>query len=502
MDSKSLKYIDRKECIKPLVINIPSKVLPAWLVEVIEILADDYPNAKIYLAYNRLNGKREKYNKLLWPVTFIEKVVFRQKLRAFKPIDINASLSEKENVLFCETPDEETEENAVHLCFVKNETPSGKERFYFPEELLDHGSAGVISFLCRFLLRKEPYQIVSEGNVIWNHRFQTLEYGIDKNSGFFKAAFKQSVESIWCSNKQLQKTVLKSYTKPGFWFSCFLWSKTALLRVNKRLKRILFYKRWFVIIKNQQNRLTKLVPARKDGWADPFIIDKHLFVEQIDDGSGKGHLVAASLNGGSELSEYATIVKEDFHLSYPNIFQLENNWYMIPESAADKSLRLYQATDFPKGWKFLKNIQTNARLLDFTPFYYNDMWWLFTISKRMDDGGSYDQLFLFYSKDFINEEWEAHPQNPIVTDSSAARPAGKLYFENGQLYRPSQNCFDRYGGSLKINRIVKLSKEEYQEELVEEISPEILGMNAHAVHTLNRDNKLTVYDAQAWEFKF
>ena len=128
---------------------------------------------------------------------------------------------------------------------------------------------------------------------------------------------------------------------------------------------------------------------------------------------------------------------------------------MIPESAADKSLRLYQATDFPKGWKFLKNIQTNARLLDFTPFYYNDMWWLFTISKRMDDGGSYDQLFLFYSKDFINEEWESHPQNPIVTDSSAARPAGKLYFENGQLYRPSQNCFDRYGGSLKINQLPK-----------------------------------------------
>ncbi|WP_430814643.1 glucosamine inositolphosphorylceramide transferase family protein [Carboxylicivirga sp. RSCT41] len=502
MDSKTLNYIDKKELIKPLLIHIPVTVLPAWLVEVIAKLADDYPDVTIYLFYKPLNITGKKSSKLLWPVTIIEKLVFRQKFRSFKPIDIHASLRLKKNIVFKASPDREIEKNAVNFYFGNCEYSAQEDCYILPHELIYHGNNGVIHFLKRFLLCKRPYQVISKGRVVWKHRFQTLEYSIDKNSGFFKAAVKQSFESIWCSTKKLESIEHVSYNSPGLLKTSLSWSKTALTRVIKRIKKVLFYKRWFVVITNEQNEFTKLVPKGKDGWADPFITDKHLFVEQINAGSGKGHLVAAKLNGGSTISEYSTIVKEDFHLSYPNIFQLDDSWYMIPESAADNSLRLYEATHFPDTWKFLKILQANARLLDFTPLYYNDMWWLFTISKRMDDGGSYDQLFLFYSNDFINDEWQAHPQNPIVTDSSVARPAGKLYFENGALYRPSQNCFEKYGGCIKINKVVKLSQTEYQEELVEEISPESLGVKAHAVHTLNKDSEHTVYDGQTWELKF
>ncbi|MCU4155360.1 hypothetical protein J1N10_05195 [Carboxylicivirga sp. A043] len=501
MDNKSLEYIVKKEIIKPLVVSVNSVVLPAWLVEVITSLANDNPALKIYLLYDRLETKGENNKKVFLPIVLIEQLIFRQKFKNFKPIEIQAYFSNQDNVIVCTKLDIEVEKESTSLYFDKREKSVAKEQYYLPKELTLYGFKGVVAFLQRFLLARQPYQLFSDGKAIWNHMFQTMEYSIDKNSGFFKAAFKQSIESIWCSNKKMERTAPSCFRIPGLLRTYIHWGKTVLSRVIKRFRKLLFYKRWFVVIKNKQNKFTKLLPEGKDGWADPFIIDKYLFVEQINADTGKGHLVAAKLNGDNAIKEYSNIVVEDFHLSYPNIFQLDNTWYMIPESAADKSLRLYEATDFPYKWKFLKKIQSDTRFLDFTPLYYNDVWWMFTISKGMIDGGSYDQLFLFYAKDFINEEWIPHPQNPIVTDSSAARPAGKLYWENGQLYRPSQDCFDKYGGCIKINKVVKLSKEEYKEELVEEVNPQTLGLKAHAAHTLNRGTELIVYDAQNWECK-
>jgi hypothetical protein len=68
-----------------------------------------------------------------------------------------------------------------------------------------------------------------------------------------------------------------------------------------------------------------------------------------------------------------------------------------------------------------------------------------------------------------------------------------MWHEQGTLLRPAQNCSVRYGGSLMIMSVTKLSAEEFDELLLEEIhSP-----NPHypaGIHTLARHHGLMAID--------
>ncbi|MNF01557.1 hypothetical protein D3C80_2005650 [compost metagenome] len=72
-----------------------------------------------------------------------------------------------------------------------------------------------------------------------------------------------------------------------------------------------------------------------------------------------------------------------------------------------------------------------------------------------------------------------------------ARNAGQIYSKEGELYRPSQNCGATYGSEIMINRIVKLSEEEYEEESVEQLSR---YNKYYGMHTCNGDEQLLVID--------
>jgi hypothetical protein len=103
------------------------------------------------------------------------------------------------------------------------------------------------------------------------------------------------------------------------------------------------------------------------------------------------------------------------------------------------------------------------------------------------------ELFLFYTDDPIRGEWKSHPLNPVISDESKARCAGKLFIENGKIYRPSQDCSVRYGRGLNINQVTKLSVLEYNEVLLNEIKP-VWNPEIKGVHTINSDKSLIVID--------
>ncbi|MBK3519938.1 glucosamine inositolphosphorylceramide transferase family protein [Carboxylicivirga marina] len=502
MDSNLVKHIVERSRIPSLIIYVSVTKLPLWFVEVIVLLSEQYTEQEIKIVYlNGLNQKN-KWQKWYTPILVAEKIVFRQNLNAFKTIDIHHAFEHCKNVETCQSLSKLYIQEGVCLSFMDEAGAfCGVNYYRYPQEILSVGFRGVDSFVKNYLFGQKPLKVFKEDALCWQHLFQTLEYGIDKNSGFLQAAVKQSIISLWRSKKTCDKRLSSETVRIGDFEFCYKWFKSAIVRVIKRFKKILFYKRWFIILKKENDRKL-LLPGGKDGWADPFVVDgKYLFVEQIDFKSNKGKLVVTELDDNSDIVKYETIIDEPFHLSYPNVFKKDDLWYMLPESAADKSLRLYVSSNFPTEWSFKRKLKADIRFLDFTPLYHNGFWWLFTTSKVMERGSSYDQLYLFYSEDFINDEWQPHPQNPVITDSSVARPAGNLYWHNNELYRPSQDCFNKYGGSIKVNRVVKLSKEEYKEELVEEISSQTLGVKAHAVHTINIGAGITVYDAQTWAFR-
>jgi hypothetical protein len=136
---------------------------------------------------------------------------------------------------------------------------------------------------------------------------------------------------------------------------------------------------------------------------------------------------------------------------------------------------------------------TDIYAVDATLLNYGNKVWLFANVKEQN-GSSLDALHLYYAPQGpLTNEWTPHPCNPIVKDIRSARPAGRIFMQDGKLIRPSQDSSRRYGYALKFNRITKLDENEYAEEIESTLKP--AGGRVLATHTFNQAAGLTVVDA-------
>ncbi len=239
-------------------------------------------------------------------------------------------------------------------------------------------------------------------------------------------------------------------------------------------------------------------PAHGLFWADPFIIADeskyYVFVEEFIYKTNKAHLSVLQLDSDGKLLDSRKILERPYHLSYPFVFKIDGIYYMIPETNQNKTIELYKCSEFPYKWKFEKYIMENISATDTTLFHYENRWWLFTtIDQTRGISSCSTELFLFYSDDPLQGNWVSHPQNPIVSDESRARCAGRLFIHNGKICRPSQDCSIRYGRGLNINHVTKLNEQEYNEVLIEEIKPD-WDSKLKGLHTINNDKGMVIID--------
>ena len=214
--------------------------------------------------------------------------------------------------------------------------------------------------------------------------------------------------------------------------------------------------------------------------ADPFIVqnetDWYMFFEVLNRNSRKGDIALAKSNDGFHWEYGQIILSEPFHLSYPYVFEWQNEYYMIPESAEANAIRLYKAENFPTKWSYVKTlIQGNYG--DASVFYYNQRWWLFAAKGN-------DTLYLFFADDFMGP-WQAHPMNPIISGNPhIARPGGRVVVSEGRVIRFAQDDFPTYGLKIHAFEIIELSTEVYKEKLLVDslLKPSGIGWNAGGMH--------------------
>lgn len=380
------------------------------------------------------------------------------------------------------------------------------------------GIQGCLQFMFHYMIQRHPYQICffSERGiqVVYEHIFQTINHSLLKNMNYWLWALSTGVRKVCATDLVVVNSNVISFKAVSY----FWWGKSIY---NRLLWKVLpkwfspFYiKKWGVLLqkKSSENQIFQsnhryqiAFPDHTNGWADPFLIrhkDQHyLFLEELNEDQQKGILVVAHLDQDGVFQRIVPILSEPFHLSYPFVFEKEGQWFMIPESAQGRSIRLYQAHNFPDEWCYVKDLMVDVQAYDTTPFYHNGKWWIFTVLKKGDGASSFDQLYLYHAADIIQEEWIPHPLNPVVTDSRSARPAGKVFSKNGKLYRPSQNCLERYGHKLLINEITHLSETQYEERIVEHVflsnRSDVAG-----IHTFNANDGMLVVDAlfRTWSF--
>ena len=244
-------------------------------------------------------------------------------------------------------------------------------------------------------------------------------------------------------------------------------------------------------------RFKKITPPKDRFWADPQVYFKdetyYIFIEELIFKKKKGHISLFEMNQSGKYSDPVKVLEEPFHLSYPHVFENNGTLWMIPETRQAHSINLYQCTDFPTGWKHRATLMDSVEAVDSTILFSKNKWWLFTNIAEPKGTAIDNELYLFYSDNLVTQHWNSHPMNPVISDGKRARPAGKIFERNGKYYRPSQCSKPSYGYGIKINEIVVLTENEYQEKEVAFIEPK-WDKKLKGIHTICYENRLTMID--------
>jgi hypothetical protein len=206
-----------------------------------------------------------------------------------------------------------------------------------------------------------------------------------------------------------------------------------------------------------------------------------MFFEVMNRETGQGDIGYAESADGRKWKYRKIIIHEEFHLSYPYVFEWNNSYYLIPESTKDLSVRLYKAISFPEKWEYVGNLLSGVRYADPSIFRYKDKWWMFVCTENYD-------LNLYYSEHLLTG-WKPHPMSPIIKQNkNISRPGGRVFVYNDQLYRLTQDDSPSYGIQVFAFEITKLSEKSYEEKMASEtpiVTKTGSGWNAAGMHNVD-----------------
>lgn len=277
----------------------------------------------------------------------------------------------------------------------------------------------------------------------------------------------------------------------------------------------LYFKQWVIglaqanigdIIRSKSFRqdITWLpVESRTHFYADPFILDsdddmiKILFEDfSIDENYGNISIMTLDRN----LNEVSRKVLLDTgsHISFPFIFSENGKTMVFPEAARTGKVSCYEFDSSRETLRFVNDL-VKIPLYDPAILKKDGKYWLF--GSIFENRADY-RLYIFYS-DSLTGPYVPHPANPVRSGLDATRAAGNFINVDGIIYRPTQNCSNKYGESITVNRILKLDEHEFAEDFHMKISIDENNRqnnNIHTIHTLNFCNDLVVVDGMKWIF--
>jgi len=258
-----------------------------------------------------------------------------------------------------------------------------------------------------------------------------------------------------------------------------------------------FYKYPFVVSIYEGTNLYNLMPrpdnpvlkggdvtdTRASSVADPFFIRKdgkwYMFFEAYKYEIHKGVIGYAVSEDDCHTWEYRKIIMDKpWHQSFPDVFEENGEYFMLPEAKNSGSTLLYKAIHFPEEWSEPIKI-LNTPLVDPVILKKDGKWYIFGLYNS--------QLLLFYS-DNIYKGWKEHPASPITSDKRYRRPGGGVYFNGKDFFRIAMDCESVYGNAIHIFKIQELTPFRYREIPFRENYNLHAGAEEwamHGIHTLN-----------------
>lgn len=214
--------------------------------------------------------------------------------------------------------------------------------------------------------------------------------------------------------------------------------------------------------------------------ADPFLLARggalYIFCEVQSVGE-PGRIEAWRTPDLARFEHLGVVLRAQYHLSYPFVFEEGSEVYMLPESGEAREVALYRFGDFPHGVVKVRTLLAGD-YVDSSLIRHDSLWYLFTTSPR--------GLEIFQAQDLENGDFTPHPASPVTADPRFSRGGGGVVRLDGSLYRIAQDCASDYGSNINIFQVDRLDPAEYRETLLRaDFLSETADWNALGRHHLS-----------------
>lgn len=236
--------------------------------------------------------------------------------------------------------------------------------------------------------------------------------------------------------------------------------------------------------------------------ADPFLFvyDGRLFLfYEMKRNYSPGVICMTSTTDLVHWTKAVIVLEEDFHLSYPFIFEDNGSIYMIPETSDVGDVRLYKADNkYLNHFSFYSTliskdvVDTEIGYVDSSVYLNDGVYYLITSIEK----NKKNVLYLFTSDKLVGPYLQ-HPDSPICSNLKIGRNGGSfLKDKDGVLYRVAQDCQNKYGDNLHLLEVSRITSTSYKEHLIKEnIIPTEIDFykdGGHQLHCINYLGRIIV----------
>jgi hypothetical protein len=210
--------------------------------------------------------------------------------------------------------------------------------------------------------------------------------------------------------------------------------------------------------------------------ADPFLFEKdgvtYLFYEMFDFIKWKGVIAYSILHDVDKVSNPKIIIEEPYHLSFPFIYENDNEIFIMPETCANGDVHLYKAISFPDIWE--KDVTIIQSVFVCDTIRIKDKYDTYFMASCMSKNPTFPFVISCYLNNVLYKLSECDEYFGCVNGVSVAkgdfgiRNAGAVFVHNGNIIRPGQDCRSGiYGAGLVFFSIKSFLP--YKEELFKSI---------------------------------
>lgn len=193
-------------------------------------------------------------------------------------------------------------------------------------------------------------------------------------------------------------------------------------------------------------RFKKIAGEESRFIADPFLFIKEnkfyiFFEHQLEGYDNIGLMVSED---GENYEYKGVVLDENFHLSFPQIFENSGRIYMLPETKEANHVLLYESTEFPYKWEISDTLIKNVQLKDPSILLTDD---LILITASDDKLRQH-----VYTADSLHGEWK-NSKKFKGRRGDETRPGGSFFEVEGEWYLPFQNNSQGYGTGLSLYKL-------------------------------------------------